>query len=122
MIKRTVSIGVLVGTATGIVAAWAFGPDGWLLGGGIAGAVVGTTSPDLAAGLFHGAGAGGLAGLAFAIVFGLGVGVRFALVSGEPAMLAWGLNPFFAVAIVYGTGCAVVGSIVGGVACATRDR
>ncbi|MDL5363547.1 hypothetical protein [Halalkalicoccus sp. NIPERK01] len=122
MIGRRVGIGVLAGVITGTVAAAAFGPDGWILGGGVAGVVVGATSPDLAAGLFQGAGAGGLVGLAFAVVFGLGTGVRLALASGNPTMLAWGLNPFFAVAIVYGPGCAVVASVVGGVAYAARAR
>lgn len=87
VIERRVGIGVLAGAITGTVAATAFDPDGWILGGRVAGVVVGTTSPDLAAGLFHSAGAGGLAGLVFAIVFGLGTGVRLALASGNPTML-----------------------------------
>lgn len=121
MSARRVGIGAFTGAVSGYVAAMTVGPAGWLLGGAIAGGVVGATSPDLAAGLFYGAGAGGIAGFVFATIFGLGIGARFALASGEPAMLVWGLNPFFAIAIVYGTGCAVIGSVVGSVAFVVRD-
>lgn len=114
---RNVVIGAFAGSVVGTVAAASFGPDGWVLGGGVAGVVVGGTSPDLAAALFHGAGAGGIAGL----VFGLGTGVRLAITAGEPALLVWGLNPFLSVAIVYGTGCAVVASVIGGVVHALLD-
>lgn len=99
MVGRNVIIGVIVGSMIGIVAAAAFGPDGWVLGGGAAGIIVGGRSPDLAAALFHGAGAGGITGLVFAIVFGLGTGIRLALAAGDPALLAWGLNPFLVIAI-----------------------
>lgn len=118
---RNVVIGAFAGSVVGTVAAASFGPDGWVLGGGVAGVVVGGMSPDLAAALFHGAGSGGIAGLVFAVVFGLGTGVRLAITAGEPALLVWGLNPFLSVAIVYGTGCAVVASVIGGVVHALLD-
>ncbi|MFC7008761.1 hypothetical protein [Halalkalicoccus salilacus] len=108
------TIGVLVGSAVGIAAASVLGPDGWVLGGGTTGVVVGRASPDLAAALFHGAAAGGIAGVVFAVVFGLGTGVRLALAAGDPALLAWGLSPFLVVIIVYGVGCAVFASVFGG--------
>lgn len=111
---RNAATGVLVGSAVGIAAASAFGPDGWILGGGTAGVVVGRASPDLAAALFHGAAAGGITGVVFAVVFGLGTGVRLAFAAGDPALLAWGLNPFLAVILVYGVGCAVFASVLGG--------
>ncbi|KYH27390.1 hypothetical protein HAPAU_00560 [Halalkalicoccus paucihalophilus] len=116
LIGRNVGVGALVGSAVGTAAAMAVGPSGWVLGGGAAGIVVGATSPDLAAALFHGAGSGGVAGFVFATVFGLGIGVRLALAAGEPALLAWGINPFLSVVIVYGVGCAVIASMTGGVA------
>lgn len=116
LIGRNVGMGALAGSVVGTVAALSFGPSGWVLGGGMAGLVAGATSPDLAAALFHGAGSGGIAGLVFATVFGLGIGVRLALAAGEPALLAWGINPFLSVAIVYGVGCAVIASMTGGVA------
>ncbi|ADJ15870.1 hypothetical protein [Halalkalicoccus jeotgali] len=116
MVGWNAGVGALVGSVIGALAAMSFGPSGWVLGGGVAGLVVGASSPDLAAALFHGAGSGGFAGLAFAIVFGFGIGVRLALASGDLALLAWGLNPFFAVAIVYGVGCAVIASVTGGLA------
>lgn len=116
MVGWNMGIGALVGSAIGAVAAMSFGPDGWVLGGAVAGVVVGATSPDLAAALFHGAGSGGITGFVFAIVFGLGIGIRLAFTSGDPALLVWGLNPFLAVVIVYGVGCAVIASITGGVA------
>lgn len=121
MVRRNVIIGALVGSIIGTVAAAAFGPDGWVLGGGAAGVIVGGRSPDLAAALFHGAGAGGITGLVFAIIFGLGTGIRFALTAGDPALVAWGLNPFLVIAIVYGIGCTVVASIIGGVVYTTRN-
>lgn len=111
---RNVTIGVFVGSAVGIAAASVLGPDGWVLGGGMTGVVVGRASPDLAAALFHGAAAGGIAGVVFAVVFGLGTGVRLALAAGDPALLAWGLSPFLVVIIVYGVGCAVFASVFGG--------
>lgn len=120
MVGWNVGLGAFVGSVVGTVAALSVGPDGWVLGGAVAGVAVGATSPDLAAALFHGAGSGGVAGLAFAVVFGLGIGVRLALSSGDPALLAWGLNPFFAVAIVYGVGCAVIASVAGGVTYSLR--
>ena len=83
-------------------------------GGGTAGVIVGRASPDLAAALFHGAAAGGITGVIFAVVFGLGTGVRLAFAAGDPALLAWGLNPFLAVILVYGVGCAVFASVLGG--------
>lgn len=120
-IGKNVIIGVLVGSMIGTVAAAAFGPDGWALGGGAAGIIVGGRGPDLAAALFHGAGAGGITGLVFAIVFGLGTGMRLTLAAGDPALLAWGLNPFLVIAIFYGLACTVVASIIGGVAYTTCD-
>ncbi|MCL7419074.1 MAG: hypothetical protein M8354_14740, partial [Halalkalicoccus sp.] len=116
LIGRNVGLGALVGSVFGTLAALSFGPSGWVLGGGAAGVVVGATSPDLAAALFHGAGSGGVAGFVFATVFGLGIGVRLALAAGNPALLAWGINSFLSVAIVYGVGCAVIASMTGGVA------
>lgn len=120
--RKRILFGGLVGSVVGIVAAMWYGTDGWVLGGAMAGAVVGRASPDLAAALFHGAGAGALSGLVFAIVFGLGTGIRFAVTSGNPEMLPWGVNPFFSIGIVYGFGCAVVASIVGGVLYGVWDR
>lgn len=56
----------------------------------------------------------GITGIVFAVVFGLGTGVRLAFAAGDPALLAWGLNPFLAVILVYGVGCAVFASVLGG--------
>ena len=111
---RSVIIGAILGSIVGVGAAISFGPSGWVLGGGVTGVVVGLMSPDLAAAIFHSAGSGSLAGLVFALIFGLGIGVQFTLATGEIALLAWGINPFLAVALVYGPGCAVIASIVGG--------
>jgi len=114
MTERSFTVGAIAGIAVGIVGGVLIGPDGWALGGAVAGIVVGARSPDLAGALLDGAKAGVVAAAVFALAFGFGEEVRLLLRTGEPGVLTRGLGAFFAIAIIYGIGCFIAAAVAGG--------
>ena len=114
-LTKSVAVGVVVGSAVGLVGGVLIGPDGWALGGAAAGGAVGSGSADLAGSILDSAKAGVLTAVVFAAVFGLGSGVRLAIDAGNPAVLTQGLGPFFSIAFIYGFGCFVAAAVTGAV-------
>ncbi|MYL68108.1 hypothetical protein [Halorubrum distributum] len=110
---RTVVAGVLVGSAVGIIAGVLIGPDGWALGGAVAGGTIGRRSTDLAESVIESSKAGVLTAVVFAAVFGFGSGVRAAIDARSPELLAQGLGPFFSIALIYGFGCFIAAAATG---------
>jgi len=121
MLKRKVLLGAVIGSVVGIGAWSLIGPDGWALGGGVAGVVVGRDSVDLAESMIEGAKAGVVAAVVFAVLFGFGEGVRLALDTGNPESLAQGIGPFFSIAIIYGIGCFIAALIFGAITYTVYD-
>lgn len=112
-ITRTVVAGVLVGSAAGTIAGVLIGPDGWALGGAVAGGTIGRRSTDIAGSVIESSKAGVLTAVVFATVFGFGGGVRTAIDAGSPELLTQGLGPFFSIAFIYGFGCFIAAAATG---------
>ncbi|GAA0716467.1 hypothetical protein J2744_000779 [Halorubrum trapanicum] len=112
---RTVITGVVIGSAVGIIAGELIGPDGWALGGAVAGGAIGRRSTDLAESIVESSKAGVLTAVVFAAVFGFGSGVRAAIDTGSPELLAQGLGPFFSIALIYGFGCFIAAAATGAI-------
>jgi hypothetical protein len=121
MLKRKVLIGAVIGSVVGIGARSLIGPDGWALGGGVAGVVAGRDSVDLAESIIESAKAGVVAAVVFAMLFGFGEGVRIALDTGNPELIAQGIGPFFSIAIIYGIGCFIAALTFGAISYTIYD-
>ncbi|MDB2272781.1 hypothetical protein PM032_17545 [Halorubrum ezzemoulense] len=113
--SRTVIAGVVVGSAVGIIAGVLIGPDGWALGGAVAGGTIGRRSTDIAESVIESSKAGVLTAVVFAGVFGFGSSVRAAIEAESPELLAQGLGPFFSIAFIYGFGCFIAAAATGAI-------